>query len=226
MTNPTKSLSIYIEGNIGTGKTTFLKWLEKTPEFKESIVYEPVDEWLTLKDESGSNILDKFYQDQYRWSFTFQINSFISRLHKEAQNKSSTKLVERSVFTDRICFAKTCYESHKMTSMEYDIYTRWHDWLCGKFKVNPSGYIYLRTDPKISYQRIKNRNRDEESSIPIEYLEKLHTIHDEWLLSIKDIPVLVIDVSEDIPYGKGKSEITDNIYKEILSFIERIKDTP
>ena len=77
---------IYIEGNIGTGKTTFINLLKQylhkfnDLELDGRIVLEPVDEWLETKDSSGFNILDKFYKDQEKWSFPFQMNSFISRV--------------------------------------------------------------------------------------------------------------------------------------------------
>ena len=56
---------IYIEGNIGTGKTTFLNLLEKYLKRFENINYdarivlEPVDEWMETKDSDGQNILEK-----------------------------------------------------------------------------------------------------------------------------------------------------------------------
>ena len=72
---------IFVEGNIGTGKTTFVQFLEQNlnPE-KYNIIYEPVDEWQKLKDSQGKNILEHFYEDQEKWAFAFQMNSFISRV--------------------------------------------------------------------------------------------------------------------------------------------------
>ena len=61
------TMHIYVEGNIGTGKTTFLSFLKKNIEHSE-VVYEPVDEWLSLTDSDGDNILQKFYENQHRWS--------------------------------------------------------------------------------------------------------------------------------------------------------------
>ena len=50
--------NIYVEGNIGTGKTTFIKYLEQhLPSDKYNFVYEPVDEWMKTTDNSGKSIL-------------------------------------------------------------------------------------------------------------------------------------------------------------------------
>lgn len=188
---------IYIEGNIGTGKTTFLD-LISTLYPQDSVVYEPVDQWIETKDSDNTNILDKFYNDQNRWAFTFQMNSFISRI-KSINEVPKTKItfIERSVFTDKICFAKNCYENGKMTKIEYDIYDNWHSWLCEKFDVKPKYFIYLRTTPEISEERIKKRSRKEESDIPIGYLRQLHNLHEEWMEDNiqRGIKVLILDVS-------------------------------
>ena len=136
---------VYVEGNIGSGKSTFVDLLEKNvksiKEKKLALITEPVDEWLNLKDHDGRNILEHFYEDQEKWSFAFQMNSFISRIHRIEQEKADINIVERSVFTDKYCFAKNCYESGKMTKIEYDTYCRWNDWLVNHFNVIPNGSI-------------------------------------------------------------------------------------
>ena len=89
---------VYIEGNIGTGKSTFvdllqnhIKEFEKNERYQPKLIQEPVDEWMTTFDADGKNILERFYEDQDRWSFTFQMNSFISRAHRiqDTRDKSS-----------------------------------------------------------------------------------------------------------------------------------------
>ena len=51
---------IYIEGNIGSGKSTFIDNLKKYIDEKglyALILQEPVKEWLKLKDSKGKNVL-------------------------------------------------------------------------------------------------------------------------------------------------------------------------
>ena len=55
--------NIYIEGNIGTGKTTFLNEILKE-EFSFPVITEPVEEWMNLTDEKGIDLLSNFYEDQ------------------------------------------------------------------------------------------------------------------------------------------------------------------
>ena len=212
---------VFIEGNIGTGKTTLLSLIisnkSKYTNFKDaSIIYEPVEEWIALTDSDGCNILDKFYGSQSRWSFTFQINSFLSRHASIEKGKSNIKIIERSVYSDKNCFAKNCYNNGTMTELEYKIYNRWFDWLnIPKEENETHKFIYLKTSPKICFDRISKRNREEESSITIEYLEQIHNLHEEWLSTIDNL--LVIDVSKNIYESETDQQ---KILEQINNFLD------
>ena len=222
---------IYIEGNIGTGKSTFIEKLQSylnkfvDTQLNVKLVLEPVDEWLKTEDSDGQNILQKFYGNQEKWAFTFQMNSFISRVKKIQDEfndnyKDTLLFVERSIFTDRHCFAKLCYENGKMTKLDYDIYCKWNDWLSEQFKVKPDAYIYLRCEPSENVKRIKERARNSEESIPIEYLESLHEKHDEWMNFEKEnVPVYIVDAMKNF---KDES-VMDKIVENLVNFVKDIK---
>lgn len=211
---------IYIEGNIGCGKSTLLRLLVSyfKNDTRFGFVQEPVSQWTSFKDNDGENILDKFYKDQKKWSFPFQMNAFISRINAIERNNNEIKIIERSVYTDRYCFAKNCVESCVMNKIEHDIYCYWHDWLTNKFNVKPDGFIYLKAKPSICGDRIRNRARNEEGEIPIEYLENLHIKHEDWMKNI-DTPVIEIDANID--YINDKQNLI-TLYKQIENFIETI----
>ena len=237
--NSVSHKKIYIEGNIGSGKTTFLhnlkKYINNLAEYgiDASIVYEPVDLWLQTKDIDGKNILEKFYEDQERWSYLFQMNSFISRIKVIDEELNKPKLcdfegqplnkivfIERSIFTDKNCFAKLCYENGKMTQLEYDTYCKWNNWLSEQFNAKADGYIYLKCDPKENSNRIKSRSREGEEGIPISYLEQLHEKHEVWMTKEKEenIPVLDINAMENL---KNEDKMYE-VYQEIVKFINTL----
>lgn len=71
-TNDKKVFRIIVEGNIGCGKTTFLKIFAKncaSMTKKPLIVPEPIDLW---RDVGGVNIFQLLADDPKRWSFAFQ----------------------------------------------------------------------------------------------------------------------------------------------------------
>ena len=234
---------IYIEGNIGAGKSTFVRQLgEYLNNFRKQnvdprIIQEPVDEWLETKESDGKNILEKFYENIDRWSFAFQMNSFISRTKKiqdevDKDDPDATGIqleypmrkalfVERSVYTDRYVFAENCFENSNMTKMEYDIYCKWNDWLSDKFELVPSAYIYLKCDPETASERIMKRARTEEENIPLEYLTQVHNKHESWM-SIemkKGVPILTIDANEDFTKEEKMKELYEIVYK----FVETLE---
>jgi len=205
-------MKIYVEANIGAGKSTLLRLLGNRKLNNIRYIQEPVNEWLETKDSTGKNILEYFYENQNKWSFPFQMNSFISRTHSIAESKDDVIFAERSVYTDKYCFAQNCYESGKMTEMEWNIYNKWHSWLVDSFKLKPEAYIYLRTSPQTCINRIKERSRNEESTIPLDYLEKLHQKHEEWLLDKNsDIPVLTIDAEKNLFDENELNSVVDQI---------------
>ena len=64
---------IYIEGNIGAGKSTFLELfkeylVQNLPD--SSVLPEPVKAWENMQDSNGKNILQHYYEDQKKYGFT------------------------------------------------------------------------------------------------------------------------------------------------------------
>ena len=52
-----------IEGNIGSGKSTILKFLKENNTTNDIIfLKEPVDKWENIKDVEGTTILEHFYK--------------------------------------------------------------------------------------------------------------------------------------------------------------------
>ena len=77
---------ISIEGNIGSGKSTLLKkiqdWAKENYYSHIYFALEPVDDWNEIRDKSGETILSKFYKDQEKYAFSFQMMAFITRYNK------------------------------------------------------------------------------------------------------------------------------------------------
>lgn len=190
-----------LEGNIGSGKSTLLKAVGEYLDI--DIVPEPAVKW--QQDGRTGNILDLFYKDTSRWAYTFQSYAFITRIqaiieHQKAYPDKEAQLLERSVYCDRFCFAKHCYEAGFMTALEWKVYREWFAWLVEQYEAIPKGFIYLRVSPEVALARMGKRCRSEERGITLDYLQALHHKHEEWLIEkndvddlVKNVPVLVLD---------------------------------
>jgi len=190
-----------VEGNIGSGKSTLIKNLLSLKKINDiNVVYlqEPIDVWSSVKDQYGVNILEKFYSNQEKYAFPFQMLAFISRvnqLNSIINNNTFTDLIiitERCVFTDREVFAKMLFDSNVLEEICYNIYLKWFDELTSF--INITGYIYLATDPETCNRRIISRNRQGENNITKEYLMSCHNYHTDWLLHKKNL--LTINTNE------------------------------
>jgi deoxycitidine kinase len=218
----------FIEGNIGAGKSTFLSCVSKFLNVQP--ILEPCHAW---QDVAGSgNLLQAFYDDGKRWAYTFQSYAFITRILEQEKNaqkyQNVAQLFERSVYSDRYCFAKNAFELGLMTPLEWGLYTEWFEWLVQSRTKIPSGFIYLKTDPSICFQRLTSRGRLEEKTVSYEYLELLHVKHEDWLLHKKEvasyvsqIPVLILDCNEPFEHNKSVQQQHAEKIEEFINNISR-----
>ena len=209
---------ISIEGNIGSGKSTFVKKLEeyyKTNMEKEKIYFlqEPVDIWNQVKNKEDKNIIECYYENQEKYAFPFQMMAYISRIHllKEALKCDYDIIItERCIHTDKNVFAQMLFDEGKIDEIEFKVYTLWFDEF---LKDIPNiEIIYLKTEPNISNYRVIKRSRKGEI-IPLEYLKKCHDYHEKWLEN--DKPIFIIDGNEDMENYQNYLEKIKTIVLEI-----------
>jgi len=204
-----------VEGNIGSGKSTLLTHLNNLNDVE--IILEPVDVWTNMKDNNNKNLLEHFYEDMDRYSYMFQAMVFKTRLDSiDKPQESALRFSERSIWTDRHVFGKMCIENKKMNSIETECYNYWFNWLENKFRPKPDGIIYIRCSPEKCLERIKKRGRSEESNVSLEYLQKLHNYHEEWLSNWKQTDVIIIDNEKENDWTNILKKINNNITNEYV----------
>ena len=194
---------ITVEGNIGAGKTTFLESLRKRLPFVK-VLLEPVGEWISTKNAEGKSILQLFYEDKKRWSMTFQLYAFLSRLEdmkrllkecEKAEGEPYIILTERSVLTDRFVFAEMLHKQGFLDDLEWTLYLKWFHAYAADVPIQ--GILYLSTSAATSKERIGIRNREGEDSISADYLDALEAQHRSWV-STTTLPVLEVSTEPGV----------------------------
>ncbi|KAG2450901.1 hypothetical protein HYH02_004733 [Chlamydomonas schloesseri] len=179
-------VTLSVEGNISAGKSTFLSILNRhlLHDAGFTFVKEPIEQWQSVGG-GPVNLLDLFYKDPARLAYTFQNYVFLTRVLQERTTYGSTtkaRLLERSVFSDRMVFVRAVHASKDLADHELAIYDAWFGPILSSLPtLVPNGLIYLHARPETCMKRLMRRARSEESSIPLAYLQSLHDNHEDWL---------------------------------------------
>jgi len=217
---------VAIEGNIGAGKSTILEHLRTA--FAEKgiravFMPEPVDIWSTITDEKGETILSKYYADAKKYAFPFQMMAYTTRLsilRRTIQENPGCDVIvcERSLEADHQIFAKMLFDDQMIEHLQYSVYKWLYDDTAKEYATD--GIVYLMAEPARCLERIRRRQRDGESNIPLEYLEKCRKYYDDWLLKEYANPeqVMKLDVSTDVVYD-GTDEVAKRWIQQILDFV-------
>ena len=205
---------ISLDGNIGAGKSTLLEALvELLPEI--TVVQEPVADWVTLRNQSGKNLLELFYEDTARWCYTFQNCAILTRLMHTmdilkswmpAEGKLPVVVTERSVLTDRYVFAEMLHREGKLDDLEWNLYLKWYNHFAKDLPVK--GIIHITTSAETSKERIQKRGRSGEEKIPMEYLEHLHAQHNRWIENAH-LPVLELSTENGVSMEENVRKIRE-----------------
>lgn len=198
---------VSIEGNIGSGKSTLLEHLRQQYATNPTVIFlkEPVDDWMTIKDANGETILQKFYANQEKYSFPFQMMAYISRLKilKEAVDRivssnngeKYTIITERCLHTDKHVFAQMLFDQHKIEDVCFQIYLNWFDTFAKQYPI--THLVYVETTPEICHHRVHQRDRVGET-IPLDYLQACHQYHTQFIQAMHPVERFVLNGNLDI----------------------------
>ena len=163
---------IFIEGNIGAGKTSLLKELGDHFGDKICIVEEPVDVW----EKSG--LLAECYDGTVSRAI-FQhvaLSTKTAALAEALRETPPDKLIlaERSPFSDAAVFAKAFLDEE----VEQRAYKVAHDAALRTLGPLDCAFIFLEGASTATLaERIRTRNRNGEASIDTALLAKLENLH-------------------------------------------------
>lgn len=177
---------VVVAGNIGSGKTTLTKKLSERLGWKPH--FESVQDNPYLSD---------FYQDMSRWSFPLQVYFLTHRFntHKEIETLPASSVQDRSIYEDANIFARALYEQGKLDERDYVNYNNLYKSMI-QYLSPPTLMIFLRRSVPKLQERIKQRGRDYEQAIPLDYLTSLNDYYDDWYARYNLGKSLIVDTDE------------------------------
>lgn len=203
---------IYIEGNIGSGKSTLIQslndkpWLLRNSDIDFTAIQEPVDEW------RDSGALSALY-NKYINNSLFQMMVLCTRSSKLQTAISNincgTNLDKRKVlFAERgLEFGDKAFAQVSIVNpTEYTLYESSSNAIRQSISDNlttidvsyQQHYLYLKLSPEKCLERIHNRHRDEEKLVSLEYLREIHNSHETIGKQLQSKGKHVISIDADI----------------------------
>ncbi|WP_411512322.1 MULTISPECIES: deoxynucleoside kinase [Bacillus subtilis group] len=213
---------ILVDGVVGAGKTTLSELISERyniPLFEE------------LSNQDTENLLDRFYAKKTRWAFTLQIHFLNERFRMIKDiHDAGHGILDRSIFGDNI-FAEMLAEDLEdggegMTWEEYRTYDTLLDNML-EHSQPPELLIYLQCSPDVAKQRIDSRGRGLESTVEMEYWERLNDKYEAWYQDYKHSPKILINVDNlDFANNKDDQESVLALIGQALKDIGYIEEDP
>ncbi len=198
---------ITLDGNIGCYKTSILNYFHKN--YKTAIDVEPVESW--------NEYLKNIYNTNNS-TYNFQIKVWMDRCWIQ-EKSNAIILMERSPYFIKNVFIEKAYEDKTINEEEYKNMIALHKRTDKLWK--PEGYIYLRSNPEQCFNRIKKRAREAEKNIKLEYIKRIHELHeDKYHEAIKNNKnIICIDVESKSIADICSEIISSTIYSNLIDQI-------
>lgn len=204
---------IAIAGNIGSGKTTLTNMLTKHYGWKKFL--EPVDD---------NPYIDDYYKDISRWALNLEVYFLKQRFKNllEIEKSKETIIQDRTIFEGVYVFATNNKNMGNMDERDYDTYMGLFDSMMKVIKM-PELMVYLRASVPHLVKNIQKRGRDYEQQMPIDYLQGINNLYDEFIYKKYKGKVLVIEVDNlDFEHNPREfGEIVDRIDSQLFGLFSK-----
>lgn len=180
---------IFVDGNIGSGKTTFIKMFKLMISQYASKIKKKVNIF-TIKENIEKNI--KLFEEYCKGNNAFEFQKWVidqkirtlSRVaDRLSENKLNIIIFDRSILVDHKIF---CYYRYKKSQISEN---DWHRYQSFIFKIishvdqnfysKPDIIIYINTSVQKCSERILKRDRGGENNYDKNYLEWIEKRHKE-----------------------------------------------
>ena len=191
---------ISISGAVAAGKTTLLNRL----------LHQLGDRAQAHEERPEDNpFIRQYYAESARWSFHSQM-TFLALYFDDESWRSGDR---EFYFFDRclvenLVIAKYRQQVGDLTGDEYAIIEKMAQGIASLMPPIDK-YIYLKCSVPLLVQRLRERGRDYEGALGIDYATKLKALYDQWLATLPQDKVFIVDEDEGVDL------------EEIVAFIEK-----
>nr|CDS30041.2 thymidine kinase [Hymenolepis microstoma] len=160
-----RKIKVAVEGNIGCGKSTFLKYFG---DYSSNIQIspEPIELWNNVK---GFKLFEVFYGNPNRWSTAFQSQVMVTLMNRQAERQvAPVRILERSVSSCRYIFIEAMNRNGQLSNADLDVFDKFYSYGRSLPTSDLDLIVYLRCMPEVCANRIRERDRKGESNISMQ----------------------------------------------------------
>ncbi len=175
---------ICVEGNIGSGKTSFVEMIQK--EYACEMI---------LEEFQDNPFLPYFYQDKDRYAFSVEL-FFMTERYKQLQRQLlSQGLFQQFTIADYSFVKSVLFAKNNLIEEEYRLFQKMWNVLNAPFP-KPDILIYFHRDVSILKKFIDLRGRPYEKMIEASYLKQIQDTYFDYFKNILTFPVVILDLNE------------------------------
>ena len=186
---------ICVEGNIGTGKTSFTRKVNS--EYNCNLI---------LEEFQDNPFLPYFYEDKKRYAFSVEL-FFMTERYKQLQSQLlNPGLFHDFTLADYSMVKSLLFAKNNLIEDEFRLFQKMWNVLYAPFP-KPDVLVYFHRDVDILMKFISTRGREYEKFIHPEYLQQIQDTYFEYFRNILSYPVVIIDLG-DIDFVKNENFYT------------------
>lgn len=175
---------ICVEGNIGSGKTSFVQMIQK--EYACEVI---------LEEFQDNPFLPYFYEDKERYAFSVEL-FFMTERYKQLQRQLLNQgLFQQFTIADYYFVKSVLFAKNNLIEEEYRLFQKMWNVLNAPFP-KPDILIYFHRDVSILEKFIHLRGRPYEKMIETSYLKQIQDTYFHYFKNILTFPVVILDLNE------------------------------
>ncbi len=183
-----------VEGVIGVGKSTLVKYLS------EHMACQP------LFEEFETNpFLSEFYRDRKKFAFQTQIFFLLSRYRQILETFHQQDLFSPVRISDYMFNKDKIFASLNLDENEMALYSKLSA-LVERELTKPDYIIYLQANTDILLDRIRMRDRAYERNVDPKYIEALNECYNSYFMHYADSPLMIVNTN-DIDFVRNPDDL-------------------
>lgn len=194
---------ICIEGNIGSGKTSFCKQLAKEYEVE-----------LILEQFSDNPFLPHFYENPARYALPVELFFMTERYNQLTERLNSGHLFSPLIIADYFFDKTRLFARNNLNEMEFKLFQQIYETLAPNLPT-PEIVFYIHRPVEQLKNQIIQRGRKVEQQITTQYLRSIQDVYFDYFRMDMDYPVVIVN-AENLHFTESEED-----FQKLFQLLEK-----